>query len=239
MFRTVRDNLFAALFPQLCFCCNAKLTSPSMGNACADCWTATIIFTGSEVLCTKCGKPGTFAKQPKCSQCDGHEYESARSVGVYSFALRASVVGLKTQPHLPPRLCKLLIEAMKKNELADADLIVPVPLSKQRKLERGFNQAEIVSRKLSGKSGIPADSHSLIRTKHSPIHRAGMDEKARDISVRDSFDVVRPKLIDGRSILLVDDVFTSGATASACAAALKRHGAGEVNVFTIARAVLR
>jgi predicted amidophosphoribosyltransferase len=64
-----------------------------------------------------------------------------------------------------------------------------------------------------------------------------MDEKARDLSVKNSFDVARPKLIDGQNVLLIDDVLTTGATASYCAKALKRCGASAVNVLTLARAV--
>jgi predicted amidophosphoribosyltransferase len=64
-----------------------------------------------------------------------------------------------------------------------------------------------------------------------------MDKKARELTVRNAFEVVRPKLINGKNIVLVDDVFTSGATASYCAKVLKKNGASRVNVFTLARAV--
>ena len=70
------------------------------------------------------------------------------------------------------------------------------------------------------------------------MHRIGMDEKARELTVRKAFEVTRPKLIEGQNILLIDDVFTSGATASYCAKVLKKHGAAKVNVLTLARAVL-
>ena len=237
MLRTVRDNLFSALFPRPCFCCNQRLTTPSTGHACAECWNASVIFDGSEQLCFKCGKPESSPIRSKCGQCDGHEYHMARSVGIYSHALRAAIVALKTQPHLSRNLSELSVAAARRNDFIFADLIVPVPLSKQRKLERGFNQAEIIAQTLGRATEITVDGHSLIRKKHSPIHRAGMDEKARDLSVRDSFEVVRPKLIEGRKVLLIDDVLTTGATASYCAKALNRSGAVEVNVLTIARAV--
>ncbi len=69
------------------------------------------------------------------------------------------------------------------------------------------------------------------------MHRTGMDRKARDLSVKNAFEVARPNLISGHTILLVDDVYTTGATLSYCAKALKKHGAVEVNALTIARAI--
>ena len=237
MIRTARDILFSAFFPQPCFCCKSDLTTPSLGNACGSCWSKCEIFDGSQSLCIKCGRPDLTDKRVKCWQCDGHEYDTACSVGVYSFGLRAAVVGLKTEPYISQQLAGLLHKTFERNELADATLIVPVPLSRQRKLERGFNQADVIAQTLAKHSGIPLDTQSLVRTKHSPIHRAGMDEKARDLSVRDSFAVVRPKLFEGKTILLVDDVLTTGSTASYCAKAIKRTGACKVNVLTIARAI--
>jgi ComF family protein len=144
---------------------------------------------------------------------------------------------LKTQPQLPRKLADLLVTTYDRNGFADASLLIPVPLSKQRQLERGFNQADVIASALSKATGVRVDPLSLVRTKHSPIHRAGMDEKARDLSVQKSFSVKRAKLIRDQKVLLIDDVLTTGATASYCAQALKDAGAAQVNVLTLARAV--
>jgi ComF family protein len=114
---------------------------------------------------------------------------------------------------------------------------MPVPLSPKRKGERGFNQAEVIGRFLSGKIGIRLDTFSLVRSKHTPMHRAGMDRKARDLTVKNAFEVFRPNLVKGQSVVLVDDIFTTGATASYCAKELKKKGAVSVRVVTLARAV--
>jgi ComF family protein len=111
-----------------------------------------------------------------------------------------------------------------------------VPLSRQRKAERGFNQAEVIADAVCSVLKIPIDTATLVRSKHAPMHRASMDRKARETTVQNAFKVTRPKLIEGRSILLVDDIFTSGATASNCAKVLKKHGAASLLVFTVARA---
>jgi ComF family protein len=189
-------------------------------------------------MCPKCGKPpGGKAKTINCLQCKEHHYDSARAIGIYADSLKAAVIILKTEPHISSNLGSALLRAFEQNDFDNATLIISVPLSKQRAMERGFNQSEVIAEYLSRRSGISVDAFSLVRTKHSPIHRAGMDEKARDLSVQNSFSVLRPKLITGQRVLIVDDVFTTGATASYCAKALKKAGAVEVNVLTLARAV--
>lgn len=239
LFESARDHLYSTLFPQQCLSCNEQLSTASNGNACDDCWAKTEIFTEAESLCVTCGKPSaaSSATRFKCLQCDGHFYDRARSIGIYSYGLRASVIGLKTNPNLARRHTELLLEAFRRSDFLDSTLIVPVPLSKQRAMERGFNQAEVIANSLGRMVDIRIDASSLIRNRHSPIHRVGMDQKARDLSVRDSFEVVRPKLISGQKVLLADDVLTTGATVSYCAKALKKSGATQVNVLTLARAV--
>jgi ComF family protein len=120
--------------------------------------------------------------------------------------------------------------------LKSTNLIIPVPLHPERERERGFNQALLLARELTRLSGWPLDEHSVVRRTHTSRHRAGMDAKARRKSVADAFAVRHPKLVAGRRVLLIDDVFTSGATVSACAAALKAAGAQAVFVLTLARA---
>jgi ComF family protein len=116
-----------------------------------------------------------------------------------------------------------------------ATCIVPVPLHAEREKQRGFNQAAILANELSKLSRLPVDAQSLVRVEHTGRHRAGMDARARQESVEDAFAVVHPRTIAGEHILLVDDVFTTGATASACARVLLTAGAEEVLVLTIAR----
>ncbi len=102
-------------------------------------------------------------------------------------------------------------------------------------MERGFNQASVLANILAKETKIELDEKSLVRIKHTPIHRAGMDQKGREMSVEKAFEVKREKMVKGKNILLVDDVFTSGATTSMCAKILKKKGADKVFVFTIAR----
>ena len=120
--------------------------------------------------------------------------------------------------------------------LRSANLIIPVPLHPERERERGFNQAALLASELARLSQLPLDEYSVARRVHTERHRAGMDARARRSSVADAFAIRHPKLVAGQRVLLVDDVFTTGATVSACAAALKEAGAEEVFVLTVARA---
>lgn len=116
------------------------------------------------------------------------------------------------------------------------DAVVSVPLSTRRLRERGFNQAAVLGKVVARHTAIPLDEISLVRSTHTPMHRVGMDRKARAATVKNAFQVVRPKLVEGKNILLIDDVLTSGETASVCAGVLKKVGAVTVNVLTVARA---
>lgn len=151
--------------------------------------------------------------------------------------MSASILHLKRFPVIPGVLLEQMPQVLASGRFDDCELIVPVPLSGKRQAERGFNQAETIAGRVANILHKPVDGQSLMRKVHTPMHRASMDKKARELSVKNAFEVSRPRLIEGRSILLVDDIFTSGATVSNCAKALKKKGASRVDVFTLARAL--
>lgn len=194
------------------------------------------------MLCGRCGLLLGDKAAPTavfCRKCDDYHFDRAFAAGIYEKALAAEIIGLKSSDHLSTNVRKVIRRALDRSDVKiAADLIVPVPLSALRRVERGFNQADVIAAEVSRKLKIKVDAMSLVRTVHTPIHRAGMDQKARELTVVKAFSVVRPNLIKGREIILVDDVMTSGATSSSCAKALKKAGSGRVTVFTLARAVL-
>ncbi len=241
MFKGLKNSLLSIIYPQECRVCSSQVENADDGISCIKCWEQTSFFDGSEMLCDKCGAFFGDKAAPVavfCHRCDDHFYDKAAAIGVYENGLAATVIALKAEPVLPKRLQDLISKAVERNGFSKADLIVPIPLSKQRRLERGFNQAEVIAREISRSTDIAVDSASLSRKTHTPVHRVGMDKRARELTVQNAFEVLRPKLIAGKKILLVDDVFTSGATASYCAKALKKNGATEVNILTLARAVM-
>jgi ComF family protein len=233
------DSLFNLIFPRHCLVCNRLVEQRQLGGCCADCWNVTQFFDSESSLCNKCGLPAAGPNKTgvtiDCGQCGEHYYDRAFALGPYKDALRATVIEMKTTARLPEVLSSRMGEKVDRS----LDLIVPVPLSRNRRFERGFNQAEVIAAELSKVTGRPVDRNSLSRKVHTVLNRAGMDRKKRAKTVERAFAVVRKAPIDGKRILLVDDVFTSGSTASACAEQLLSSGAETVSVFTLARAIIR
>ncbi|HZT59805.1 MAG TPA: ComF family protein [Pyrinomonadaceae bacterium] len=237
------DAALALVYPQGCAACGVRsIEARADAPACAECWRRTRVFDGGETLCRKCGAlafaslPEEKRAQVRCRRCDGEEFTAARACGLYEGALRAAVLSLKREPFVSARVAGLLAAAQRREPLDAATLVVPVPLHAERERERGFNQAALLARTLAKSSGLQPDEHSLVRVAHSERHRAGMDARARRETVEGAFAVVRPRLVEGRKVLLVDDVFTTGATVSACARALRDAGAEDVFVLTVTRA---
>jgi ComF family protein len=238
------DAALALVYPQPCAACGVSgVERRADWPACAACWAATHLFKGDETLCWKCGTPagGEVPEEVRptvrCSRCDAEAFDAARACGLYEGALRAAVLSLKRDPFAPPRLARMLREAARRAPLDAATLVLPVPLHPARERVRGFNQATLLASAVAKGARLPFDGLSLARVVHSERHRAGMDARARRESVEGAFAVARPRLVRGESVLLVDDVFTTGATASACAGALLDAGARAVFVLTAARAV--
>jgi competence protein ComFC len=233
------DSVLNLVYPQYCQICEKSVESRTEGFVCRKCWRKTKIFTGKEILCHKCGaflRDGFSEHESFCRHCDEDSYDRACAVGLYEKALLVSVLNLKREPFIPKVLENLFLKAFLNSHFQDTTRIIPVPLAKNRSAERGFNQAFLLAQSLSTATKIKIDDKSLIRQANLLKHRAGMDRKARMDSVKKVFEVTAPRLIENEIILLIDDVFTSGATVSYCAKVLKKHGASKIYVLTVARA---
>lgn len=237
------DAALSLVYPEACaMCVEECVESRADSPACEKCWRATRLFSDDETVCWKCGALAYASLHAekrsgvRCRRCDAWEFAAARACGPYAGALRASVLSLKREPFVHARLARLLAAAASREPVSSATLVVPVPLHIERERERGFNQASLLARSLAKHTGLRLDEWSLARVSHSARHRAGMDARARLETVENAFAVTRPRLVEGERVLLIDDVFTTGATASACASALLAAGASEVFVLTVARA---
>jgi ComF family protein len=240
MLKTLSDSFLSVLYPEECRVCGGEVDSLADGVACSNCWSATKIFTGDETLCSKCGAflfDGVSHHPTFCHKCDDQDFDIGAAAASYEKAMAASVLSLKKTPRLFSRVKTLLTKTTDRIADRNSDIIIPVPLSPRRLRERGFNQAAIIGKAVSKQLGIPMDEATLARRIDTPMHRAGMDRKARGMTVKNAFTVSRPKLIAEKNILLVDDVLTSGETVSSCARILKKNGAARVDVITLARAV--
>jgi ComF family protein len=236
------DSALALVYPQACAVCGQSVESRHDGVVCAACWAGTRLFDQDDTVCWKCAAfshasvTGERRHLVRCGKCDNDQFTFARACGDYKGALRASVLALKREPNVSRRLASVMHEAQTRVPINDAEIIIPIPLHVSRERARGFNQATVLARELARLTRLPIDEHSVVRSAQTVRHRAGMDARARRESVARAFAVRRPELITGRQVLLVDDVFTTGATVSACAEALNEAGAKAVYVLTVARA---
>jgi ComF family protein len=228
------------LFPPLCVACRVPVKEPH--SLCADCW-ASIAFLDGHV-CAVCGYPFDFdpGEGAICSACLAHppSFVRARSVMRYDDASKKLILALKRADRLDlaPAFSRWLKRAGLEF-LVHADVIVPVPLHRRRLWQRRYNQSAVLAQWLAAISGKTADPLSLIRVRHTPSQGEMPSAKARRRNVRGAFRVPpeRKAAVREKCVLLVDDVFTTGATLDACARALSRAGAREVLVLTLARVV--
>lgn len=160
--------------------------------------------------------------------------EDQCAIGWYEGALRESVLLLKREPYLAQHVKDLLVDAAR--SLGPVTRIVPVPLHEERLRARGFNQATVIARELARALRAPLDETSLVRVSAAEKYRTGLDAKGRHESVARAFAVRHPRIVENEQILLVDDVFTTGATVSSCADVLISAGAKSVLIMTLARA---
>lgn len=194
--------------------------------------------------CSACGLPFDIdpGAETLCAACHAHPpaFDAARAVMRYDEASKRPIVALKRADRLDvvPGFARWL-ERTGRPLLGEADLIVPVPLHRFRLWQRRFNQAALLAASLSRTSEVPADPLALVRVRATKSQGAMPSAAARRRNVRGAFRVPHPResAVRERTILLVDDVVTTGATLEACARALKRAGAARVLALTLARVV--
>ena len=240
--RMFGNALLTLAYPQACAICARSVDERKYGVTCEACWIKAPVFDGSETLCWKCGvrAPAEVSEElrehVRCHRCDSNAFTAARAVGVYEGAVREAVLKLKREPHVSQHLESLLLTTARREPMSKSTMVMPVPLHPERLRARGFNQASVLAQTLSKGLRLPLDEVSLLRVSGSEKYRAGLDVKGRRDTVAGAFKVSHPRLVAGEDILLVDDVFTTGATASACAEVLIAAGAKSVFVLTLARA---
>lgn len=115
------------------------------------------------------------------------------------------------------------------------DTIIPVPLHRRRENKRGYNQAALLARRLAGLKGIPWADNRLVKVRNNPA-QTSLDAEEREANVKGAYEVKRPEGLKGKTVLLIDDVFTTGATIRECSRVLKRAGVREVRAITVAQA---
>jgi len=226
--------------PPRCPSCGLVTADPH--RFCLGCWRS-LTFLG-DPCCASCGLPFEYGADDAAAQCgrclaDPPRFDRLRAAVAYGDVARR--VALKLKYSGRPGVAETLAALMARH-LADSDpgaLLVPVPLHRWRIWTRGYNQSALIAAALSRRTGLALAPDLLRRIKATPPLR-GLGRRERAETVRGAFRVpphAKPS-VAGRTLILIDDVYTSGATAGACAKALKRAGAARVEVACWAR-VLR
>jgi ComF family protein len=223
------------VLPPVCLVCQVRIGRHDA--ICPACWRDVQFIRAP--LCDRLGLPlpiDTGVPQVSAAALAAPPiFDRARAVGHHAGPLRALVHALKYHDRLEPRrlLARWMVTAGA-DLLAEADVIVPVPLQFRRLLWRRFNQAALLANAIGRQTHLPVAPSALVRIKPTQP-QVGLTEAQRAANVRAAFRVPsrsRP-LVAGRRVLLIDDVITTGATANACARALKRAGAVRVDVLAV------
>ena len=255
------DSLTAVLFPADCRVCGVPLSGFTLLPVCPSCWNDLPAQTG--VLCARCGEflshpidPHSIVPENENDQDGAPElcrpcraaappFEQAVAHGVYAGKLRVLVHLLKYDgmEGLAARLGALAAEqAVAMEGLPEKLAVVPVPLWPGKRRQRGFNQAELLARGALAALRLRRPEMRVrlvagaLERQRATESQAGLSPHERRANVRGAFFVPRPAAVEGQDVLLIDDIYTTGATARACSQALKSAGARRVWVATVARA---
>ena len=241
------DALVSVFFHAGCRLCERVLLRASPVPICEECLGSFPAL--GEAGCETCGQPlatwslsgpeaARSAEGLLCPECQSRTYgfDRTRSYALYKGSIVPAIMLLKFERVEPlGRWFAARLLEVAKREAISADVVVPVPLHRQRQRERGYNQAELIAKPLARKLGLPYRAVLLTRTKPRPDkHILSLEE--RWDSVRGAFATRPGSKVDNLRVLLVDDVMTTGATLDACAKALRGAGAKSVIGLTVARA---
>jgi competence protein ComFC len=229
------------LYPEVCQLCREGRATPAEGYVCGGCRAKARFI--HEPFCQRCGRPydGAITTQFECSNCREMEwhFQSARSAVMARDQVLEVIHRYKYQRALwfEPFLADLLIRAA--GPVLDQQkpsMIVPVPLHPTKHRQREFNQAERLATRLGAATQIPVNKRLLRRVLPTRT-QTQLNRQERLANVRNAFAIRGRQRLNGEPIVLLDDVFTTGATTSACARVLTAAGAGAVCVWTVARGV--
>jgi len=223
-------------FPAVCAACDGELGLGETGL----CWECLRdIHFIEDPFCSWCGQPspGEITSVYVCQQCsdDPPSFDQARAVGRFSGSLRFAAMALKYRRALwlVPLLSDMMADVAKREGyVTESSVVCAVPLHRKRFRHRGFNQSGVLAEGLAKRLNLP-HIKGLRRIRPTPT-QTRLSKSARRANVRGAFEACKPAKTEGKTVLLIDDVKTSGATVSECAHILKQAGAQHVKVLTLA-----
>jgi ComF family protein len=229
---SLRELLDFALPPR---CAGCGTIVQEVHSFCPDCWTQ-VEFLGDSG-CATCGMPLEATDAEECGACIARppRIQRTRSAVAYDELSRSLAIRLKygRKVALARTMARYMAPLIRSD---DDSILVPVPLHRGRLWQRGFNQSALVAAEMSRRTGIQSVSRLLKRVKRTPALK-GMSIAQRKRTVAGAFSVDPSAELAGRTVVLVDDVLTTGSTAEACAKALKRAGAERVELVSWARVI--
>ncbi len=237
------DALTSIAIPAPCRLCGTLLTHSLRIPICQNCLDG--FSRMPEKVCAVCGLPlpdmtAVQGEKLKCAACrlGTYAFDFARSFALYENEVVRAIILLKFEriEPLAKWFAERLAEIVAQNpEALIADVIVPVPLHRDREKERGYNQAELLSKPLAKLLRLPHQGVLLVRKRPRPA-KLVLTLRERWMAVRGAFEIRPGSQVDNRRVLLLDDVMTTGATLDACSKALRDAGAKSVVALTVARA---
>ncbi len=236
------ERLLGSVFPRVCEICGKEEAGPELSFVCKRCREhPNAIRRVRPPFCKVCGLEyeGAITMDFICANCSELEldFECAQAA-VHFKGLTKEVIHrykYQRQEWFEPFLAELLIDAaLPELKHHSVNLITPIPLHAAKRHQRGFNQSERLSERLAAAAKLPHVPNLLTRVRPTES-QANLDRKKRQENVKGAFAYAAKGKLNGRRILLIDDVLTTGVTASACARELRKNGAGEVRVWTVAR----
>ena len=238
-FKDIGKDLLNIFFPAniKCILCSKELNSNTLYCLCDSCMHSLPFNTGK--TCLRCDEP-ISSMTKYCINCKHNVpyYKHNKSVFLYEGAIKHLIRSFKydNKKYYTDTLSNLLVsEYVKLNK--DFDIIIPVPLHPKRYKMRGFNQSELLCKSFKEKLHLNVDTKSLIKVVYTESQTT-LNRTEREKNLNGSFEVADKKAIKGKSILLVDDVFTTGSTINECARVLLKAGAKEVWSLTLAHAYI-
>lgn len=226
--KLVLARVLEHLFPSSCPVCKRK-SSDRAFPFCPECWSEIRPYKGNR--CSVCSIPLPHSSSI-CGDCieDKPYFKTSVIYGLYDGVLKEAIAQLKYSGMRS--LAKPLSELLLELPLPEADLIVPVPPDRLRLKTRGFNHTSILAKEVSRRLSLPLELNALVKIKSTP-RQSNLKRQERLKNLRRAFRA--EKDLSGKKVILVDDVITTGTTASECARALLRAGAVEVSLLAIAR----
>lgn len=228
-------SLLEFFLPRMCLFCGVPVGETAVVAVCPEC-EARITWVASP-LCTCCGRVFTSrdGADRVCGDCqtDPPPFARARAAALYDGPAAEAITRFKFSRHLAflPVMHNWLQRPICLELVAAADLLAPVPLHPKRIKNRGFNQSLLLAQ---GFPGAVVAREALVRTRHTPP-QVGLNPKERQENVKRAFAVTDPARVKGKSVLLIDDLYTTGSTVKECARVLRKAGASRVEVLTVAR----